>query len=59
MHSEEIEQFLYLVLKIIEFLKEEFKNSYQIQYVIKLLHYYLLLSSFLRISKVNNKAKYE
>jgi hypothetical protein len=59
MHGEQIEQFLVLIPKIADFLKTELEQTRKVKALLKLLHYYPLLDSFMRISIVKDKDKYE
>ena len=59
MHGEQIEQFLILIPKIADFLKSELEQTRKVKALLKLLHYHPLLDSFVRISIVKDKDKYE
>jgi len=52
MHGEQIEQFWFLIPKIIDFFKSNSEDSFQVQNIMKLLHFYLLIDVFMRIIKV-------
>ena len=59
MHGEQIEQFLILIPKIIDFLKTELEQTRKVKALLKALYHYPLLDSFIRISTVKNKDEYE
>jgi len=59
MHREQIDKFIKLMPKIINFFKENLEDTSIVQHIIKLLNIYPQLDSFIQISKVTNHQLYQ